>query len=220
MRGLASRMCRILLGERFAEGVVTSGRWIDGRLSVRYYPAALQANLADEFAHATPTVDTQSCAIPDGGGGGGGGVGGGGGGGGGGAGGSSGGPVSAEVLASVDDGMSIGPVEELDATLGAHVDGNLITLLWADNHGLEVLDPNTEHCAPHDVLMQGMPLIGAPSAACKLGHIFVHFCLLLLLLLLLCTVLSGKRIGKSSLSLHLQSMQAFRFLLLVLIQAI
>ncbi len=47
--------------------------------------------------------------------------------------------------------------------LGAHVDGNMFTLLWSNAPGLQVLRPTSGTVAfePHDLMMFGMPMIGA-----------------------------------------------------------
>ena len=48
------------------------------------------------------------------------------------------------------------------SVLGAHVDGNFFTLLWSDQPGLQVLNPdNTKQLTPDFILNMGMPLIGA-----------------------------------------------------------
>ena len=46
--------------------------------------------------------------------------------------------------------------------LGAHCDSTLMTLLWADGPGLEVLDPiKAADWAPKDILLYGLPTMGA-----------------------------------------------------------
>lgn len=48
--------------------------------------------------------------------------------------------------------------------LGAHVDGNLFTLLWSDHSGLQVLDPaNVGDVTPEFIANLGMPLIGSKA---------------------------------------------------------
>ena len=52
---------------------------------------------------------------------------------------------------------------ECRTRLGAHVDGNMFTLLWSNAPGLQVLRPSADTVAfkPHDLMMFGMPMIGA-----------------------------------------------------------
>lgn len=54
-------------------------------------------------------------------------------------------------------------MQAMGPQLGAHVDGNLFTLLWADQPGLQVLDPATA-CTADDVMNFGMPSFGPVDA--------------------------------------------------------
>ena len=49
-----------------------------------------------------------------------------------------------------------------ETRLGAHVDGNMFTLLWSNCPGLQVLRPDWDSGAPtpEDLMLYGMPLIG------------------------------------------------------------
>ncbi|KAJ1458200.1 hypothetical protein M885DRAFT_586298 [Pelagophyceae sp. CCMP2097] len=95
MRSVAQRLASIVCGDGFSEGLEKRGQKLDGRLSLRVYPAA-----------------------PD-----------------------------------------------SDARLGAHLDANLFTLLWADAPGLEVLDPQTSEISAADVLAVGVPSVGPAASA-------------------------------------------------------
>lgn len=55
---------------------------------------------------------------------------------------------------------------ESETRLGAHVDGNMFTLLWSNTPGLQVLRSDLEADAPtpEDLMMYGMPLIGTGPA--------------------------------------------------------
>lgn len=60
-----------------------------------------------------------------------------------------------------------GPVPRL----GAHCDNTLLTLLWADGPGLEVLDPSRANdWAPEAVLRYGLPTMGETSEMAELRH--------------------------------------------------
>ena len=60
-----------------------------------------------------------------------------------------------------------GPVPRL----GAHCDNTLLTLLWADGPGLEVLDPSrATDWAPEAVLRYGLPTMGETSEMTELRH--------------------------------------------------
>jgi hypothetical protein len=54
-----------------------------------------------------------------------------------------------------------------DVRLGAHIDGNMFTLLWSNAPGLQVLKPDKD-VAAEDLMFYGMPLVGVdPSLDVK-----------------------------------------------------